>query len=76
MHLTSGFMFREFFFVESSGPPHSHLVMKEKFKGKEEKTSEEKFKRGEKEITVLLDIDQEFRLRLYENKHKPSLVCT
>lgn len=48
MHLAFGFMFRTFFFVESSGLPYSHLVMGETFKGKEEKTSEEKFKEGKK----------------------------
>lgn len=52
MHLASGFMFRAFFFVESSGPPDSHLVMGETFKGKEEKTSEEKFKGGEKKKSL------------------------
>ena len=65
-----------FFFVESSGPPLSPLVMGETFKGKEEKTSEQKCEGGEKEIAAELGMAQKLRLRLRGNKHKPFLVYT
>lgn len=47
--------------LESSGPPPQPLSMEKTFKGKEEKTFEEKFKGGGG-ITVDLGMEQELKL--------------
>lgn len=48
---------RHFSFLNLWVLPHSHLVMRDTFKGKEERTSEEKFKTEKKGIALGLDAE-------------------